>query len=76
MSLPAMTDGETFIVGVAMLRDGTVKPFTDWPGDDESAKGADFIDEVGMKKLPEDARFTLPASRLIAELIDELEAAR
>lgn len=67
-------DGETFVVGMTMLSDGTVKPFTDWPGDDETAKGADFLGEVGMKKLPEDACFTLPASRLIAELLEELRA--
>lgn len=67
--------GETFIVGVAMLRDGTAKPFTGWPKDDESVKGADFLAEANVKKLPEDACFTLPASRLIAELIAELESA-
>ena len=66
-------DGETFNIGVAMLSDGTVQPFTDWPSEDDG-KGATFLEEAGMKRLPEDARFTLPASRLIGELIDELEA--
>lgn len=68
-------DGETFSIGVAMLSDSTVKPFADWPGDETKAKGAAFLAEAGFVRLREDARFTLPASRLIAELIRELESA-
>lgn len=67
-------NGETFSIGVAMLSDGTVKPFADWPPEDDG-KGAAFLGEAGFAKLREDARFTLPASRLLAELIRELESA-
>lgn len=64
-------EGESFSIGVRMLSDGTVKPFVGWrEAEDE---GTEFLADAGYHRLPEDARFTLPASRLIADLIAELE---
>ena len=68
--------GEVFNIGLTMLSDGTVKPFADWRplGEPEeiTEKGTALLAGAGMQRLPQDASFTLPASRLIAELIDSL----
>lgn len=66
-SVQRVRAGECFDIGVSMLRDGTVKPFANWSKDK-----ADKSLPSGTR-LPIDGVFTLPASRLIEELIGQLE---
>ncbi|SLN68172.1 hypothetical protein ROG8370_03196 [Roseovarius gaetbuli] len=71
--------GEVFNIGIAMLSDGTIKPFVDWRplGETEeiAEKGVALLAGAGLQRLPQDAAFILPASRLIGELIEVLDVA-
>ncbi|MFW2545516.1 hypothetical protein ACN2XU_23045 [Primorskyibacter sp. 2E107] len=66
--------GESFSVVIAMLSDGTCKLRADWKPDEEPDAAAEEILAAFGGMLPEDARFVLPASRLISELLAELGA--
>ncbi|WHZ35475.1 hypothetical protein [Sagittula sp. MA-2] len=66
--------GEAFSVVIAMLSDGTFKVRTDWEPDEEPDEAAEEILAALGGTLSEDARFVLPASRLLSELLAELGA--
>lgn len=66
-------EGETFDMGLAMLSDGTFKPFAGWEQEPVSPEAEELLAAIGGR-LSIDARFAVPASRLIGELLAELGA--
>lgn len=66
-------EGETFDMGLAMLSDGTFKPYAGWEQEPVSPETEELMAAIGGR-LNTDARFAVPASRLIAELLAELGA--
>lgn len=66
--------GETFGVHVVMYSNGATAVLTDWPHDNPQARAkadAAFA-SLGDLAPREDARFTLPASRLIQEVAEKM----
>lgn len=64
-------EGETFDMGLAMLSDGTFKPYAGWEPEPVSPEAEELLAAIGGP-LKVDARFAVPASRLITELLAEL----
>jgi len=68
-------EGESFDMGFAMLSDGTFKPFANWNADQPNATVDAILGALETPPPPPvDAKFDVPASRLIAELMAELGA--
>ncbi|MEP3441209.1 MAG: hypothetical protein ABJN72_07015 [Sulfitobacter sp.] len=72
-AIQRVSNAESFVFGISMLSDGTIKPFADWDTDEK--EDLSLLEGPSFVRLPEDARFTIPASRMIAELFIEFEAA-
>ena len=72
-AIQRVRERETFDMGLAMLSDGTFKPYAGWEQEPVSPEAQELLAAIGGR-LSADARFALPASRLIGELLVELGA--
>lgn len=69
-AIERVESGESFSIHVVMRADGSVRAEADWASDSpRSPRAADAIRAARGEPMPEVARFTLPASRLIAEIL-------
>ena len=74
--LQRVKEGQHFDFNVTLYADGHVSFSADGPADDQEsdAKVDDLFEAAGLAGSREDARFVLPASRHLSDLIAELGA--
>lgn len=75
-AIERVREGETFDLSLVMYRDGTFAVRAGW-SDPKSSEAEEMLAalEAASGKRPPEAAFVLPASRLIAELLDRLPKA-